>query len=423
MNEYHLILLALLLSAFFSGMEIAFVSANKLKFEVDKKTGGFSSRLLARIVHSDSNFISAMLVGNNLALVVYGLSIAIILEPFLHRVLPVGVNTEFSVFLGQTIISSTIILVFAEFLPKVLFRINPNRLFGIFSFPVYIVYLATYPLVVITIGISRFFLKLFFQMDIDDQKRGFDFVDIDNFLREYGEASGTPNDEARDLQLFKNAIEFPDIKVRECMTPRTEIVAVAHTEKPEKIRQVLSKTGHSKVLVYKNSIDNIIGYLHVYDLFKKPKEIAEIIKPLALVPETMLIKKLFDRLIKQKKSIAVVVDEFGGTSGIITIEDIMEEIFGEIDDEHDFESLLERELGQGEYILSARLEIDYLNEKYSFQIPESDEYNTLGGFILNHLETIPKKGQEITIEGLRFRISQVSKKLIEKVLVTVLKES
>lgn len=403
-------------------MEIAFVSANKLKFEVDKKTGGLWPKLLAKIVDSDSNFISAMLVGNNLALVVYGISTAVILEPVLHELLPIGIKTELSVFLGQTIISSTVILVLAEFLPKVLFRINPNRLFVFFAFPVYIIYSLLYPLVVITMGVSRFFLRLFFKMDIDDQKKGFDFVDIDNFLKEYGEVSNAPKDEARDLQLFKNAIEFPDIKVRECMTPRTEIVAVAHTEKPEKIRQILSRTGHSKVLVYKNSIDEIIGYLHAYDFFKKPKEISEIIKPLVLVPETMLIKKLFDKLIKQKMSIAAVVDEFGGTSGIITIEDIMEEIFGEIDDEHDFESLLEREIGKGEYILSARFEIDYLNEKYGFEIPESDEYNTLGGFILNHLETIPKKGQEIIFEGLRFRISQVSNKLIEKVLVSVLKD-
>jgi CBS domain containing-hemolysin-like protein len=310
-------------------------------------------------------------------------------------------------------------LVFAEFLPKVLFRINPNRLLTVFAFPVYLLYALMYPLVVITMIFSRFFLRVFFKMDIDDQKRGFGFVDIDNFLKEYSAETKSNTEEGRDLQLFKNAIEFPDIKVRECMTPRTEIVAVAHNEKPDKIRQVFSKTGFSKVPVYRDSIDNIIGYLHVYDFFKKPKEISEIIKPLVLVPETMLIKNLFDRLIKQKKSIAVVVDEFGGTSGIITIEDIMEEIFGEIDDEHDFESLLEKKIGEGEYILSARLEIDYLNESYGFNIPESEEYNTLGGFILNHMETIPVKGQELLFEGKRFKISQVSKKLIEKVLVKV----
>jgi len=400
-------------------MEIAFVSANKLKFEVDKKSGGFSARLLSQIVHSESNFISAMLVGNNVALVIYGISIAILLEPFLQEVLPNGISSDFTVFLGQTIISSTIILVFAEFLPKVLFRINPNRLLTVFAFPVYLLYALMYPLVVITMIFSRFFLRVFFKMDIDDQKRGFGFVDIDNFLKEYSAETKSNTEESRDLQLFKNAIEFPDIKVRECMTPRTEIVAVAHNEKPDKIRQVFSKTGFSKVPVYRDSIDNIIGYLHVYDFFKKPKEISEIIKPLVLVPETMLIKNLFDRLIKQKKSIAVVVDEFGGTSGIITIEDIMEEIFGEIDDEHDFESLLEKKIGEGEYILSARLEIDYLNENYGFNIPESEEYNTLGGFILNHMETIPVKGQELLFEGKRFKISQVSKKLIEKVLVKV----
>jgi len=415
--------LALLFSAFFSGIEIAFVSANKLKFEVDKKSGGFSARLLSQIVHSESNFISTMLVGNNVALVVYGISIAILLEPVLEEILPTGLNSDFAIFLSQTIISSFILLVIGEFLPKVLFRINPNRLLNLFALPVYLLYALLYPLVLVTMSVSRFFLRLSFKMDIDDQKKGFDFVDIDNFLKEYGSEPNGNKEESRDLQLFKNAIEFPDIKVRECMTPRTEIVAVAHNEKSNKIREVFSKTGFSKVLVYNESIDNIVGYLHVYDFFKKPKAIGEIIKPLALVPETMLVKKLFDRLIKQKQSIAVVVDEFGGTSGIITIEDIMEEIFGEIDDEHDYESLLEKEVGKNEYILSARLEIDYLNEKYGFEIPESEEYNTLGGFILNHLESIPKKGQELTIEGMSFRISQVSNKLIEKVLVKVLKDS
>lgn len=419
MNSYSfaVIVISLLLSAFFSGMEIAFISANKLKVEVDKKGGGFSARLLSRFIHSESRFISAMLVGNNIALVVYGISIAALLQPVFVRWLPEAINSELIILLLQTIVSSLIILIFAEFLPKTLFRINPNRFLSVFALPVYLIYYLLYPLVIFTIGLSEFILRFFFKMDLGNRKKVFDVVDMDNFLKEFSHDKESEMEGSREIQIFRNAIEFPDIKVRECMIPRTEVVAVAQEEPPDDIRSIFSQTGLSKILIYHESIDNIIGYVHAFDFFRKPKDIKPIIRPVMLVPETMHINKLLKNFIQQQKSIAVVVDEFGGTSGIITIEDIIEEIFGEIDDEYDVDNLLEKQVNENEFVFSARLEIDYLNERYGLDLPDSEEYETLGGLILKHLETIPEKGQELHVFGFLFRIIQVSKKRIELVQV------
>ena len=419
MNTYTIIVISLLFSAFFSGMEIAFISANKLKVEVDKKGGGFSARLLSRFIHSESSFISAMLVGNNIAIVVYGIAIAALLDPVFARILPEPLNNEAGILLLQTIVSTIIILIFAEYLPKAIFSFNPNRFLSFFALPVYLIYFLLYPLVLITIKFSEFILRTLFRMKLSNSKKVFDIVDMDNFLREFSREKEAENEESREIQIFRNAIEFPDIKVRECMIPRTEVVAVAHDEAAEEIRSSFSQTGLSKILIYRESIDNIIGYVHAFDFFKKPKDIQPIIRPIMLVPETMHVNKLLKNFIQQQKSIAVVVDEFGGTSGIITIEDIMEEIFGEIDDEYDTDDQMEKQVKEGEYLFSARLEIDYLNERYNLNLPESEEYETLGGLILNHLESIPEKGQELQIPGFILRITQVSEKRIELVQVKI----
>lgn len=419
MNTYTIIVISLLFSAFFSGMEIAFISANKLKVEVDKKGGGFSARLLSRFIHSESSFISAMLVGNNIAIVVYGIAIAALLDPVFARILPEPLNNEAGILLLQTIFSTIIILIFAEYLPKAIFSFNPNRFLSFFALPVYLIYFLLYPLVLITIKFSEFILRTLFRMKLSNSKKVFDIVDMDNFLREFSPEKEDENEESREIQIFRNAIEFPDIKVRECMIPRTEVVAVAHDEAAEEIRSSFSQTGLSKILIYRESIDNIIGYVHAFDFFKKPKDIQPIIRPIMLVPETMHVNKLLKNFIQQQKSIAVVVDEFGGTSGIITIEDIMEEIFGEIDDEYDTDDQMEKQVKEGEYLFSARLEIDYLNERYNLNLPESEEYETLGGLILNHLESIPEKGQELQIPGFILRITQVSEKRIELVQVKI----
>lgn len=419
MNTYTIIVISLLFSAFFSGMEIAFISANKLKVEVDKKGGGFSARLLSRFIHSESSFISAMLVGNNIAIVVYGIAIAALLDPVFARILPEPLNNEAGILLLQTIVSTIIILIFAEYLPKAIFSFNPNRFLSFFALPVYLIYFLLYPLVLITIKFSEFILRTLFRMKLSNSKKVFDIVDMDNFLREFSPEKEDENEESREIQIFRNAIEFPDIKVRECMIPRTEVVAVAHDEAAEEIRSSFSQTGLSKILIYRESIDNIIGYVHAFDFFKKPKDIQPIIRPIMLVPETMHVNKLLKNFIQQQKSIAVVVDEFGGTSGIITIEDIMEEIFGEIDDEYDTDDQMEKQVKEGEYLFSARLEIDFLNERYNLNLPESEEYETLGGLILNHLESIPEKGQELQIPGFILRITQVSEKRIELVQVKI----
>ncbi len=418
MTHITLIAISILLSAFFSGMEIAYVAANKLKVEVDKQKGGFSARLLSRFIRSESSFISTMLVGNNIALVVYGISFAALLEPFILNNLPSPLNTEISVLIIQTFISSLIILIFAEFLPKTLFRINPNRFLNIFALPVTLIYYILYPLISLTIAISNFILMKVLHVDIKNTQKVFDAIDMDNFLREFGEGHEDDHESLREIQIFRNAIEFPEVKLRECLIPRTEVVAVSQNESIPAIRKILSETGLSKVLVYQNSIDDIIGYVHAFDFFSQPANIQEIIRPVLLVPETMHANKLLKNLIQQRKSIAVVLDEFGGTAGIITIEDIMEEIFGEIDDEYDVEDMIEKQTGLNEYIFSARLEIDYLNEKYKLNLPESEEYETLGGLILNHNESIPVKGEDLHIGNLKFTVLQVSEKRLELIKIS-----
>ncbi len=401
-------------------MEIAFVTANKLKVEVDKKSGGFSARVLAKLFKSDSDFISTMLVGNNLALVIYGIAFAALLEPFLAGNLPEPVNNEASILILQTIISSIVILIFAEFVPKSLFRINPNAIVNFFAVPTFIIYYLLFPVIFITIKLSELILKHLFGLKLEDQKKVFNIVDIDNFLKEFFNKEQTKDDQSLEMQIFKNAIEFPDVKLRECMIPRTEIVAHDQNDELKDIREKFSETGLSKILIYKdNNIDDIIGYVHVFDFFKNPKNIKSIIRPLLIVPETMLANKLLKSFIQQSKGIAVVVDEFGGTAGLITIEDIMEEIFGEIDDEYDVDDLVEKQISNTEYLLSARHEIDYLNEKYDLDLPESDEYETLGGLITNHHESIPEKGETIIVEEFSFRVTQVSDTRIEQVVLII----
>ncbi len=418
MSNPTVIILALLFSAFFSGMEIAFVAANKLKVEVDKQTGGFSAKLMSRFVRSESSFISTMLVGNNIALVVYGISFAALMRAFLTMEgIPAPLQSEPTIFIMQTIASSLIILIFAEFLPKTLFRINPNRFLSLFALPVTLIYYLLYPLISFTMFLSNRIMKTVLNTDMTTSKKVFDAIDMDNFLKEFGESSTREGEEQRDIQIFRNAIEFPDVKLRECMVPRTEVVAVSQRESISAIRKIFSQTGLSKVMVYNESVDDITGYVHAFDFFSHPGSLQDIVRPVLLVPETMYANKLLKNLIQQRKSVAVVVDEFGGTAGIITIEDIIEEIFGEIDDEYDVEDMVEKETASGDYIFSARMEIDYLNEKYKLDLPESEEYETLGGLIINEEERIPGKGEELKIANLTIKVLQVSEKRIELVRV------
>jgi CBS domain containing-hemolysin-like protein len=412
--DFLIILFSLLFSAMFSGLEIAFISANKLKIELDNKLGFFNAKVLSFFNKNPSKFISTMLVGNNIALVVYGIFMAKILEPFFYKIF----DSEFTVFLLQTVVSTLLILFIAEFLPKALFRINPNSILSLFAVPIVVIYSLLFPLIWISIAISNYVLKLFFNVKNEDGELNFRMVDLDNYLKEA--TSKTQNDESieTEVQIFQNALDFSKVKARECMVPRTEIEALDENTDLETLKNKFFETGFSKLLIYRDSIDNIIGYTHSFELFKKPINLKSILLPIPVIPESMPANEILEFFTKQKKSVAVVVDEFGGTSGMVTIEDVIEELFGDIEDEHDSEDLVEKVVSENEFIFSARLEIDYINEQYKLNLPESDEYETLAGYIIYLHESIPEKGNTIETAEFSFFITEVSTHKIEIVKVT-----
>lgn len=389
-------------------MEIAFVSANKLKVELDRQSGRVYSRLLDGVLQSPAKFIATMLVGNNIALVIYGVMMAKLLEPNIEQYTQSG----FVVLLAQTLVSTLIILVTAEFLPKAFFRINPNQFLKFFALPLFLFYYLLWPIVRITIYMSKIGLRLI-GAPLKEEDSVFRKVDLEEYLK----SSSKHEQEDVEVQMLQNALDFSGIKVRECMVPRTEIVAVELSQSIEYLSKIFVNTKLSKVLIFRENIDHIIGYAHSLEMFKNPTSIRSILLPVPIVPESMLANELMEVFTKERKAVAVVVDEFGGTSGIVTIEDVMEEIFGEIEDEHDEEQLKEEVLKDGNLRLSARLEVDYLNEKYNLYLPESEAYETLGGLLVENFESIPKKGTEITIGNYTFITEQVSKTRIEKVLL------
>lgn len=409
------IFITLLFSAFFSGMEIAFVSSSKLKIELENKQGKLAAKIYSKFLKKESNFIGAMLVGNNVALVVYGVLMAKLLEPWLNQFM----TSSVAVLLLQTLISTLLVLVSAEFLPKTIFRINPNRTLNFFCIPVWILYNGLRPIVFITIGLANLILRVALKAEIKDDKPVFGKVDLDNYLKQILDQSKPEEELDSEVQIFQNALGFSDVKARECMVPRTEIVAIEINTDISDLKTKFIETGLSKILVYKDNIDNIIGYTQSFDLFKKPDTLKNILIPISIVPETMPANETLDVFINKKKGIAVVVDEFGGTSGMITLEDLVEEIFGEIEDEHDKELYTEQELGNGMFKFSARLEIDYLNEKYKLSIPVSDEYETLAGYIINNHESIPEKGETIVITNFQFEVLSVSQNRIDEVVLTL----
>lgn len=419
MDSYTFIFTALLLSAFFSGMEIAFISSNKLKIQLDKKKGILSARLISVFTKNPSRFIAALLVGNNIALVIYGVAIANKLDPFLGTHIPENFNNEFTLFLIQTVLSTLLILIVAEFLPKILFRINANAIVNFFALPVTFFYTIFYPLIIIFTGLSEMILKYVLRFRITGKEYEFSPIDLDNYVRELDIQELDQSEVKQEIQMFQNAMEFPNVKLRECMLPRNEIVAVEENESVEKLVSLMAETGFSRILVYKKSIDNIIGYVHAFDLYSKPSQIKPLIKPIIIAPETMTADKILTTFIQQHKSIALVVDEFGGTSGIVTMEDIIEEIFGEIADEYDKEEKTDKKISDNEYLFSGRLEIDYLNEKYPLELPESEDYETIAGLILHYHEDIPSIGEEITIDKLVFTIIQATNTRIEQVQLRI----
>lgn len=418
-----IILCSLLLSAFFSGMEIAFVSANKIHVEIEKKQNDLLGRILTRITRKPSKFIATMLVGNNISLVIYGFFMGDLLMAWVA-----GMDLQNPVLqylfvdlslLTQTIISTLIILMTAEFLPKVFFQIYANTLLKFFALPAYVFYVLFSFISSFVIWISDLVLKRFFKTQGDEVQLAFTKVELGNYINEQMEKVEEDQEVDSEIQIFQNALEFSEVKSREVMIPRTEIVAVDLNTEPKKLVETFTATGLSKILVYKENIDDIIGYIHSFELFKKPPNIKAILLPVVFVPETMLVKDVLNILIKKRKSIAVVIDEYGGTSGMMTVEDIVEELFGEIEDEHDPVVLIEEKLGEDHYLFSARLEVDYINEAFKLDFPIGDNYETLGGYIVNHTEEIPPKDGIVQIDDYQFHIREVSNTKIELVEVRV----
>jgi len=406
-----IILFSIITSAFFSGMEIAIISANKLHIELEKKRKGFFSNILGKITQNSSKFITTMLVGNNISLVIYSYFMGKVIIAYLGM----------SSILVQTFISTIIILVTAEFLPKAIFRVYANETLKIFALPAYFFYLLLYSFSYLINGISDFFLKFIFSTDKDQHQTAFSKEELGDYITEQLE-NGNDSEEEIDseIQIFQNALEFQKVKAREIMVPRTEILAIEIHESVSKLSELFIKSGYSKILVYKTSLDDIIGHVNAFELFKKPKTIKSILLPIEIVPESMMISDVLNSLTRKRKSIAVVVDEYGGTSGMITVEDVVEELFGEIEDEHDVQELIDVRINDNEFKLSARLEIDYLNEEYSINIPKEEAYETLGGFIINQTENIPQKGEELYILNYQIIILNVSSSKIEEIYLKIL---
>jgi putative hemolysin len=414
-----IVIITLILSFFFSGTEIAFITSNKLKIELDRKGGKLSGRILTHFIKEPSDFVSVILLGNNIALVLYGMAMAAILQPMIIHLLAGQFGSPFLLLLIQTLISTLIILIIAEFVPKALFRINPNPVLSFLSVPLFLIYLLLYPVQFVFVKLSEILIKYIFRIKFSEHRQAFGPVDLDNYLREYSYSNIEENDHAHEIQMIQNAIDFRNLKIRECMMPRNEIVALEENDSVEQLKEAFISHGHSKILIYRGTIDHIVGYVHSFDMFHKPESIRSVMKPILIAPETMPARELLRTFIQFRKHAAVVVDEFGGTSGMLTLEDLLEEIVGEINDEFDQDDLVEKQITEHEFIFSGRLEIDYLNEKYKLNLPEDESYETLAGFIIHHHENIPPINELIMISPFEFTILQASETRIEQVKMKI----
>ena len=417
-NQVLVILISIIFSGFFSGMEIAFVSLNKIFLEIEKKQKGLVSFFIKKITKNSSKFIATMLLGNNIALVIYGIYSGRLIINILFPELINESSIDFKYIFYQTLISTLVILITAEFLPKVFFQIYANRLFKLFSFPAFIFYYLFSPLTFVFTWISDSVLKKYFKTKKDELRLVFSKDELGDYINQ---EIGNDNEQHLDpeIQIFQNALEFSKVRAREIMIPRAEIVSLDRYVNPSRLKEIFIKTGLSKILIHQENIDNIVGYISVQHMFNDYKNFKSIIISIEFVPESMFINDLLNLLTKKRKSIAVVVDEYGGTSGIITIEDIIEELVGEIEDEHDSPKFLEKKINDSHYKFSARLEIDYLNEKFKLNLPINEQYETLGGFIISLNEKIPDKGDEIFHNNLKFKIIDVSSSKIELIELVI----
>ncbi|WP_179316103.1 hemolysin family protein [Winogradskyella undariae] len=419
-----IIITTLILSAFFSGMEIAYVSSNKIHIELEKKQGDFLGKILDKLTAKPSKYIATMLIGNNIALVIYGLKMGEVLVKWFNSMLPSGSPILSYLFvdlqlLSQTVISTLVILVTAEFLPKVFFQIYANTLLKVLAFPTYIFYVIFSWISDFIIWISEAVLKYIFRAEGEDVVLAMTKVELGNYITEQMESVDDGDDVDSEIQIFQNALEFSGVKAREVMVPRTEITCVDVSDSIENLRRLFIETGRTKVIIYKDNIDDILGYVHSFELFKKPKTISSVIMPVGFVPETILVKDVLSILIKKRRSMAVVIDEYGGTSGIMTVEDIIEELVGEIEDEHDTVEKVEEQIDENTYKFSARLEVDYINETYKLNLPKNENYETLGGLIVHETEGIPEEDDDVQIENFKFTVTEASSTKIDEVILKV----
>lgn len=414
MNAIVVIILAMIFSAFFSGMEIAFVTSNKLRIELDRKQGVFGSQFIQVFTGNPGQYIATMLIGNNVALVIYGLFFSRLLSPLLTPL----IGSDLAVLILNTLISTALILLMSEFLPKTIFIISPNFFLKLLSIPAMFFFVIFYPISKVTLSASNIFIRIFFGIKGDKREQEnlvFSRVDLDHFVNFSNQGTEESQPDHQNIRIFRNALDFSNVKLRECMVPRTEIDAIEARSKVADLKERFIETGHSRILVYQNSIDNITGYFELKDIFKDPPDIISCVRKLAIVPETMAANKLLKLFFDEKKNVALVVDEFGGTSGMVTIEDILEEIVGDIEDEHDTYELTEKVISPTEYIFSGRLEIDYINETYNLDLPEKDDYETLAGMILFYHGSIPVCNETIRIRNFVFRVIRVTTTRLELV--------
>jgi len=409
-----IVIITLFLSAFFSGIEIAFVTSNKLKLELDKTSGSFVSKILSIFSKDESNFIATMLVGNNIALVIFSLSMTDLLLPHLEFI-----KSDMLLLLLQTIISTTIVLVSAEFIPKAIFRINPNYMLKFFSLPLLIFFYLLYPVVFIMIGISEFVLKYIFRLQTEQVNQVFSKVDLDEYLESLTQNITGEKPQNTEVEMLQNVLELSNIKVRECMVPRTDVSAINIKSSIKELIDLFVYTKFTKIPVFKDNIDNIIGYVHSSDLFKRPLTIRSIMLPIPIVTESLPANEMLNTFINKNKSIALVVDEFGGTSGLVTIEDVTEEIVGDIEDEHDNDDNVDEKISEKEFLFSARMEVDQINDKYNLNLTESEEYETIAGLFLSLHEDIPEKGERIDFDDKTILIDSVDEKSIKLIRIFI----
>ena len=425
MDNWIIVAITLFFSALCSGLEIAFNSINRLQLEVELTKNTFSAKIISLFYKNQSRFMTSLLLGNNIALIIYGMSMSQLLDaPVVRWLQAISLDNDFMILLVKTVLATLLVLLAGEFLPKMLFRINPNAILSFFAFPTFLCYCLLYPLILIYTGISEFIIRYILRLKVDKEEYKFSTVDLNDYIAEYADPEEADEDMQQEIQLFQNVMEFRSVKLRECMGPRNEIESVKLTDSIDVVKARFEETKHSKLIVIGEGIDDIVGYVHLNDVVRAIAEhrdvtMEDLVRTIDFFPETYTADRLLKHFIQKRQGVAAVVDEFGGTAGIVTMEDVVEEIFGEIDDEYDVAEEVERVIDDNTFVFSARLEIDYLNDTYKLDLPVSDDYETLAGMILHYCESIPEQGEELTIGKYRVKILKASHMKLDEVELKV----